>query len=137
MFKAILDLKMKQSESALFKAIWANLDSKVKQSESVMHSHLEWSTRMRPSELQRDEVTEVAVEQLTDALMILQAEVIVLAVRRRQADKAVQWEAEPVCCPASLQKEIGVQRRQIEIWHRTYARKRVRVQKRFWKREQN
>lgn len=82
------------------------------------------------SELQRAEVAEVAVEQLADAFVILQAEVIVLVVWRRQTDESVQREADGVRRAAALQEEVRrVQRRQIEIRHLTNARKWVRVQK--------
>ncbi len=86
--------------------------------ESVLRSHWETNPGIRLSELQRSEVAEVAVEQLADAFVILQAEVIVLVVWRRQADKTVQGEADGVRHTTSLQKEVRrVQRRQIEIWH--------------------
>lgn len=83
-------------------------------------------TRICLSKLQRAEVAEVAVEQLADALVILQAEVIVLAVWRRQADEAVQREADSVRRTAALQQEVRrTQRRQVEIWHLANTRKRV------------
>lgn len=106
---------------AVLGASRANLDSKVKRCGTGFPF-----TLRSVSKLQRAEVAEVAVEQLADALVILQAEVVVLAVWRRQADEAVQREADSVRCTATLQQEVRrTQRRQVEIWHLTNTRKRV------------
>jgi len=80
----------------------------------------------RASEVQGREVPEVAVEELADALALLQAEVVVLALWRRQVDELVRQETREVL-PALLQEGVhGGQRREAHLLHRALAGQRAR-----------
>lgn len=59
----------------------------------------------RASEVQGREVPKVAVEELADALALLQAEVVVLCLRRRQVDELVRQETRKIL-PALLQEGV-------------------------------
>lgn len=59
------------------------------------------------------EIPKVAVKQFADALVVLQAEAVVVAVGRGQDDEAVQWQREVV----SFQEVRRRQRREVEVGH--------------------
>lgn len=80
--------------------------------------------RYQPSPLkQRAEVGEVAVEQFTDALVLLQTEVVVLRVGWRQADKAIHRQAEgirPGTGTSPIHKEVRSSKSQgVKVSHFT------------------
>lgn len=79
------------------------------------------------------QVTKVTVKELADAFMVLQSEVVVMAVRRGQVDEPVQRERKTL----SVEEVRRRQRRQVEIRHVSEAGERVTFQERFCGGEEN
>lgn len=75
----------------------------------------------RASEVQGREVPKVTVKELADALALLQAEVVVLCLRRRQVDELIRQETRKIL-PALVQEGVhGGQWRQARLLHRALA----------------
>lgn len=98
----------------------------------VLQNLLSWRTscpRRPPLPVPQNvrEFIKVAVEELADAFMLLQTEVVVVALRGRQVDEIVQRERKAL----SVQEVRGRKRREVKVSDVSQAGERVAPQEGF------